>query len=247
MKGEGTRYVGDNISPFSAGDLVLLGPDLPHVWKSHDRYHSNDCQESSSSIAVHFNKDFLGRGFFNLPEMHLINELLEKCRRGMDVRQSTKSNIALQLKQMVNQSSTERLLTLLNILNLLSRCRDPELLSTPSFLDAYVASESTRIKNVHRFVISNFRETIKLEDAASAANMTPTAFCRYFKQHTRKTFSAYLNEVRVGYACRMLQENNFKISQICYESGFCNLSNFNKQFKVVMGLTPLQYQKSQPY
>lgn len=246
LSGSGTRYVGDSISPFSCGDLVLLGPDLPHVWKSDSRFYLNGKPTLSSSIAIHFNKDFLGQGFFGLPEMHLVNELLEKSSRGIDVGESAKADVARRLNIMLSENPTERLISLLDILHRLSRCKDHKLLSTPSFLNAYVSEENSRIKKVHRFVISHFREPIKLKDAADAAHMTPTAFCRYFRQHTRKTFTAYLNEVRVGYACRLLQESNLKIAEICYGSGFCNLSNFNKQFKALMGLTPLEYQRSQP-
>jgi AraC-like DNA-binding protein len=245
LKGEGTRFVGDTIESFSSGDLVLIGADLPHVWKSNVSDNADDTPKiNSSSIAVHFAKDFLGSHFFQTPELHLVNELLEWSTRGVQIVGKTKREVAKRLLRMPHQNSTERLITLLDILHRISRSSENRVLSTAHFTTTYLPDDSIRIKNVYQYVITHFKSPMRLQEAAKAANMSPTSFCRYFKQHTRKTFSSFVNEIRVSYACRLLQDEKMKMSAVCYESGFGNLSNFNKQFKNVVRLTPMQYVKT---
>jgi AraC-like DNA-binding protein len=244
IKGEGTRFVGDTIEPFSSGDLVLIGADLPHVWKSENRNQSDKSKTNSSSVAVHFTKGFLGDQFFQAPEMHLVKDLLDQSSRGVQIMGKTKREVSKLLVKIVGQDSAQRLITLLDILHRISIASDNKLLTTPRFTSTYLPDDSVRIKNVYQYVVTNFKKTIRLEEAAKAANMSPTSFCRYFKQHTRKTFSSFVNEIRVSYACRQLQDENKKMAEVCYESGFGNLSNFNKQFKSVVRLTPMQYVKT---
>jgi AraC-like DNA-binding protein len=242
IKGEGTRFVGDTIEPFSSGDLVLIGADLPHVWKSENK--SNNPKENSSSVAVHFTKSFLGDQFFQTPEMHLVKDMLDRSSRGVQLMGKTKREVSKLMIKMLEQTSAQRLITLLDILDRISISSENRLLTTPRFTSIYLPDDSVRIKNVYQYVVTNFKKPIRLEEAAKAASMSPTSFCRYFRQHTRKTFSSFVNEIRVSYACRLLQDENKKMVEVCYESGFGNLSNFNKQFKTVVRLTPMQYVKT---
>lgn len=241
IKGQGTRFVGDAIEPFCDGDLVLIGSDLPHVWKS---IAANGTRSGSSSIAIHFSKHFLGEHFFNAPEMQPVNDLLNQAARGVQITGKTKRQVSKLMMKMPNQSSAERLFTLLNVLHAISISDETKLLTTSRFTTLYLPDDSVRIKNVYQYVVKNFKQPIRLEEAAKVANMSPTSFCRYFMQRTRKTFSAFVNEIRVSYACHLLQSENKKMAEVCYESGFGNLSNFNKQFKSVVHLTPMQYVKT---
>lgn len=244
MKGEGTRFVGDTIEPFESGDLVLVGSDLPHVWKSKIPDQPERSKTNSSSIAVHFSKQFLGDHFLKLPELQPIRELLDRSARGIQVVGKTKQHVADLLTKILNQTNTERLITLLDILYRISLSTQNRLLTSYNFSSMYLPDDSVRIKNVYQYVVTNFKSQIKLEDAASAANMSTTSFCRYFKKHTQKTFSGFVNEIRISYACHLLKDTDKKIVDVCYESGFSNLSNFNKQFKLVLKMTPMQYLKS---
>ncbi len=244
MHGRGTRFVGDTIEPFSSGDLVLIGANLPHVWKSENRSPLDRSKTNSTSVAVHFTKDFLGDRFFSVPEMHLVNDLLDRSARGIQIKGKAKQEVAKLMVKMVDQSNTQRLITLFDVLHRISISAENRILTTSHFTSTYLPADSTRIKNIYQYVVTNFKRSIRLEDAASAANMSPTSFCRYFRQHTRKTFSSFVNEIRVSYACRLLQDKDMKMVEVCYESGFGNLSNFNKQFKAVIKLTPMQYLKS---
>ena len=243
-KGEGTRFVGDNIERFHDEDLVLVGSNLPHVWKNDDAYYSKESSLKANSVVIHFHPDFLGREFFDLPETASIRNLLQKASAGLALNGNVKRSVSSAMKRMAKQGNFERLITLISILRDISLSVEVRTLASPAMVDAYKLHESDRMKKIHQYIITNFKNEIRLEDVARIANMTPTAFSRYFKQRTRKTFSFFLNEVRIGYACQLLIENRLKIGQICYESGFTNLSNFNVQFKAIVKKTPQQYLKS---
>ena len=243
LKGKGTRFVGDHIERFQDGDLILIGTNLPHVWKSDKEFYEGNKQLKCSSLTVHFAYDFLGENFFSRPEFRKINEVLLRSTGGIKLVGKIKDDVSALLKLMAKQNQTERLITLLDILNRISLSKELKILSSQTILNAYEPTDSERIRKVHQYIITHFKDQVRLEDVAKTANMSPTAFCRYFHQRTRKTFSNFLTEVRIGYACQLLQEKKMKIAQICFESGYSNLSNFNKQFKGVKHVTPNEYRK----
>jgi AraC-like DNA-binding protein len=239
--GEGTRFVGDSIERFGKGEIVLLGSNLPHLWKSDSKYYLKSSKRFSASVVVHFLPDFLGRDFFKTPEVSLIGALLQKAERGIALQGSLRARVKKKMKSMGQLSRSKRLLLLLDILDDISQSDELRLLCAASINPVGGINDVKRIKNIQQYVLSNFKKKISLHDVASVASMTPTAFSRYFRQRTRKTFSTFLKEVRVAHACNLLTEQNLKISEVCYESGFKNLSNFNVQFKSVVKKTPQQY------
>jgi AraC-like DNA-binding protein len=244
LKGKGTRFVGDSIERFYDGDLILLGSNLPHVWKCDKEFYTGNKNLKCLSSTIHFDYGFLGEDFFDHPEFRKIKDLLTRSSAGIKLIGKLRQDISNQMELMIRQSQTERLITLLDILRRISISKGIKILSSRSILHAYKPHDSERIKKVHQYIVTHFKDQIKLEDVAKAASMSPTAFCRYFKQRTRKTFSHFITEVRVGYACQLLQQKKMKIAQVCYESGYSNLSNFNKQFKATMHLTPVEYAKT---
>jgi AraC-like DNA-binding protein len=243
LKSSGMRTVGDHTEIFEDGDLVFLGPNLPHAYQNDPVYYQGNKSLTAEAIVIHFREEFLGKEFFNLPEMIAINQLFDKARFGLKVLGNTRQQIADIMQEMLALSGYRRIAHLLQILELLSLSEEYQLLVSPGFVQQYIASGTDPITKVHEYIITNFTKDISLGEVAEVANMSIPSFCRSFKACTRKSFSHFLNEVRIGYACKLLLEDKYNISRICYESGFNNMSNFNLQFKKITGIPPLQYKK----
>lgn len=239
LHGSGRRIVGNNISTFESGDLVLLGPDLPHCWEA---YPVEDDTPAYASIVIHFFENMLGSDFFNIPELKEIEELLKKANVGIWFKATRKNEIQRCLERLVNLQGLESYIELLKVFNLLLKVRDYEFLSDTSYAPAY-AKDLHQINLVYEYVFQNIQQGIRQEEAAALLHMTPGAFCRYFKKKTNRTFMEYVKSVRIRLAAKMLAETDRNISQVCYDSGYNNIANFNHQFKSVMHKTPSEYRK----
>ncbi|MGB3849981.1 MAG: AraC family transcriptional regulator [Tunicatimonas sp.] len=244
VKSSGQRMVGDSMDNFSDGDLVLMGPNLPHAYNNHPEYYKKDSKLTAEAVVIHFREDFLGPQFFDLPEMDSVRKLLINARWGLKILGETRRQTADVMQNMLTEPPARRLLGLLQILEMLSVSNEYRLLSSPGYGQAPPDEDVHRMTKVYNFVMSRFREPIKLSEVAHIAHLTPPSFCRFFKARTRKTFTQFLNEVRVGYACQLMSEEHLNISDICFRSGFNNLSNFNRQFKKRTRQSPLQYRKA---
>ncbi len=233
QEGRGKRFVGTKINDFEAGDMVFLGENVPHTWHN---------TEGGRSIVIQFKKDFVGSQFWQLPEMHVIQQLFEKAQAGILIKGKTKEIIGekMQMKQI---DSFGKLINLLEILKLIATS-DEVLLIDPQFLQQNLSpTDNVRFEKIYTFLIENYKNDIELETIAAVAHLTPTSFCRYFKKITRKTLLEVVIELRIKHACQMLTDTEKSISDICFESGFGNLSHFNKEFKKEIGLNPLKYRK----
>ncbi|AQG79251.1 hypothetical protein AWR27_07880 [Spirosoma montaniterrae] len=238
VSGSGTRFVGDSIEPFQEQELVLLGENLPHSWQA-----ENLTDERPEAVVIQFQRTFLGNEFFQTPEFAHIDRLLDRADRGLLFSGETLSPVTALLTQLPTQSALEQVFTILRVLDRLSTIDAYRTLARPSFSADYHRSTDGRIDRVYEFTIAQFGQNITLRQAAEVAGLTEASFCRYFKLHTRRTYVEFLNEIRVGYACKLLITTNRDITQICYECGFLTLSNFNRRFKRVTGLTPTHYRE----
>lgn len=243
LQSSGKKIIGDHISYFSEGDLTLMGPNLPHVYDNDPAYYEASSQLKAEAIVIHFAEDFLGKDFFNLPEMAKVKKLLNASRRGLQIEGELRKEIAGRMEKMLHYSPTLRLTELLHILVILSHHESLKPLASAGFVRHYGNANAERLDPVLAYMMQHFTEDIPLEEVASLANMSPQSFCRFFKHCTRKTFLAFLNELRVGYACRLISDNRYNISEVCYKSGFNNLSNFNRQFKRITQKTPSEYKR----
>lgn len=241
LKSSGTRFVGDSIGQFSAGDLVLVGENVPHVWKNDDSYYLEPSEKSAEAIVIHFRKDFAGKDFFSMPEMNKIKNLINEARRGFCFKGETKTLITGKIEILLDKSPFDQVLGLLEILNDMANTQEYQVLSSSGFTTSYSSTNGEQINRVYEYIIEHFRTEITLEKAAQVANMTPTAFCRFFKSRTRKTFTQFINEIRISFACRLLMEGKMDVSQVCFDCGFNNLSYFNRQFKIIKKNTPSTY------
>ncbi|MDP4580571.1 MAG: AraC family transcriptional regulator, partial [Saprospiraceae bacterium] len=243
IKGTGTRFIGDDIRHFEEGDTVFLGPNMPHLWRSDRNYFEKESQLQTEGIVVYFKEDFLGNDFFEKPEMFDIKSFLKNSERGLDLTGTLGEEMVRDLNELLGLTGFEGISKLLNILHKLSVTNDYQYISSTNYTNTHKISETERMRIVHEYVLKHFKENINLSTVASLSNMTEAAFCRYFKSRTNKTFSDFVKEIRIGNACKMLQDENKSISQTCYESGYNTVSNFNNQFKSLKGVSPLQYQK----
>ncbi len=236
-KSFGSRMVGDHIERFKAGDLVLIGKNLPHTWRNDEQV-----KGVSEALVIHFLEDFLGNTFFNIPEMYKVKRLLERSGRGLKIEKGIANKVAEIMRAMEKSSGAERVLQLLHILKLLSEFKTLEELCSEGFTNSIHYADSDRLKRVYEYIMNNFQEDVSLSKAAKVANMSPTAFSRYFKTRTRKSYTQFVIELKIGYACKLLINEKVSVADVCYQSGFQNLSNFNQQFKSITNLTPKKYQ-----
>lgn len=241
QKGEGTQFIGDSISTFKSGDVVLVGANLPHYW-SFDEQYLNDGAERPNVYVAHFCDYFWGKEFLSIPENVPLKNMLEIAKRGIQVNGKTREYIGYLLQKMLVSEGSRKILFLLEALITISNA-DFKVLSSPGFHSHIRETENDRIKCIYQYSLANYKRKIQVGEVAAIAYMSPNSFCRFFKSKTRKTFSNFLIEIRVGIACRLLIENKLSIKQICYESGFNNVASFHKYFKMINNKTPLNYQK----
>ena len=238
--GVGRRIVGDNISRFEKGDLVLLGPDLPHCWEVLDTGEG----EKPTCIVTHFSENIIDSDFFKMPELEKVVALLKLANRGIRFKIENDTEIRQILVEMSESEGLEYYIGLLKIFNSLIKIEDRERLSNPMNRSSVFSKNIEKVNKVYEYVFQNIQEGIRLEEASAVLNMAPSSFCRFFKKKTGHTFMEYVKNVRVGIAAKLLAETDKQITQICFESGYNNLANFNHYFKANMGRTPSDYRKN---
>ena len=241
VKGSGKRMVGDSIDRFEDGDLVLMGSNLPHEWLCDDAYYYNKNGFQGEGIVIQFLPDFLGNTFFKIPENRKLNKIINEAERGCLIEGVTREMITGIMKKMILQTPDEQLFSLFSIFQLLSNCNEYKLLSCPNFFQSFEADGYDPMKKVVQYIMQNFQDPINIKNLLNIANMSTTSFSVFFKKTYNMTFKEYLVKVRVGYACGLLEDKSKSISQISFESGFENLSNFNRLFKKVKGCTPSEF------
>ncbi len=240
LESTGKRFVGSSITDFKPGDLCMIGAYLPHYYRNDDEYYVKDSGIKAKSLVIHFMEDFMGEKFLQLPESQAIKALLERSKRGLSFGKKTTEKVRAKFKNLPNLTSMERLLEMISILTILSESEDKEDLTTnPISLRNEV--DSARMNKVFEYVMVKYQEEIQLSEVADLANMSESAFSRYFKKRTRRTFTQFLAEIRIKHACKLLMVDKLSVAEIAFESGFNNLSNFNRQFKAIKKITPLAY------
>ena len=242
-RGIGTRFVGDCIEQYEEGDVWMIGPNLPHEWRNDDAYFDKESGLRATCICLFFKREIFDPNFIRLPEMNNIRDLIERSRRGLKFTGKSKLEITRFIRSSVNDVGVRKVTNLLTLLELMATSTEYELLASVGFTNSVNSEDFERFNKVYKFLVKNFATSIRLEEVSTLVGLTPTAFCRYFKERTKKTFVEYLNEMRIGYSKKLLLENKMKISTISGEVGFPNLSNFISQFKKVTGMSPSQFQK----
>lgn len=241
LEGKGKRYMGSHMQNFHAGDLVLIGPNLPHCWKLEP---GKETQAGASAIVIQFDGAFLGSEFFDKDELQHIKRLFQKSASGMSFYGDTQKAVSQSILALSGEENNFRMLMgLLETLQRLAQSSEYHLLDQNQAVGERSLAEQERINPVFAYLVENFRHQVSLDAAAGIANMTTNAFCKYFKKITRKTFMETIIEYRLNYAIQQLVQTDKPISEIAFESGFGDVSHFYKMFKVKMHLSPLNYRK----
>ncbi len=235
-RGEGSCYIGNYVGDFKCGDIFFLGRNLPHTFQKTDR------DAITGALVVQFREDFWGSSFLDLPETREIRKLFDRAAFGIRLPEEVKAALTPVMRQLEIASGFERILQLGRCLQLLAARDDYGMLSTQDIQAAGFRKE--RIDKIFQFTIGRFQSAIRLADAAGHVSMSVPAFCTYFRRCTKKTYIDFLNEVRVGYACRQLMETQLAVANICYDSGFNTLANFNRQFLKIKSVTPSAYRSN---
>lgn len=243
IKSTGRRMVGDNIGSFGEGDLVFMGPLLPHVWVNDPKFINNEVDYLAEAVVIHFKVDFLGKSILEFPEMEAFKKFLLLSNRGMEIKGKAREDINTLMIKMLSMNGLQRLSSLLSIFDILSGSCKFELLASPEFVESTPHKESDRLKKITEYVMLNFDEEISLPMAASLMNMGLTTFCNFFKENYRITFVEYVNMVRIGHACKLLFEKDQPIADVAYKCGYNSIANFNRQFKKYKKLNPSEYKR----
>lgn len=242
LESNGTRFVGDSIEKFAPGEIVLIGQNLPHLWLNDKAYFAENSKLWAKAHVVHFSENFAG-SLFHIPELAGIKHMFERAKRGIKFEGTDNEKIAEKVAQMFEMEGFEKVMQLLHLLHDLSGHADSRLLSSAGFVDSFKSKQNSKLMAVYEYIMNNFKQEITLDKVAEMAHMNPSAFSRYFKSIQKKTFTQFLNEVRIGYACKLLQEQHYNIAEVCFESGYNNISNFNRQFKTLKKMSPSAYVK----
>jgi AraC-like DNA-binding protein/quercetin dioxygenase-like cupin family protein len=235
-KAKGTRVVGETVCSYEDTDLVITGPNIYHSWQS-------ETGGAELVITIQFQKDLLPVSFHNKKLLSPIREMLDRSNRGIEFSKETIDRVAPKIKNLINENGFESFLDFLSILHEMAISDNQKVLCSQTFSPEIDMFKSRRIRMATAYINKNFQNKIKISDVADMIGMTNSSFCHFFKKRTRKSFVDYLNEVRIGHASVQLIETTKTISEVCYNCGFNNVSNFNRIFRTKKGLTPSEFRK----
>ncbi len=244
LKSTGTRYVGNSIGSFGPGELYLIGSEVPHLFRNEKEYYEKGkTGKIVDLIVVKFDRDFLGEKFLNLSESQNVQKLFRNASRGLKFSKAVTYLVHNHMVGLVGSRGLASIINLLRVLDILSVSENSVLLCGDGVTNTYKRDERKRMAEIINYLTQNFERKIELQEIAAIAHMTPNSFCRFFKKRTQKSFSQYLNEIRIRHACKLLIEGDKQVSEVCYQSGFNTFTNFNRQFKMLMGITPSEFMK----
>jgi AraC-like DNA-binding protein len=240
QEGFGKRVIGDSVANFHEDDLVLMGPNVPHIWINDDVFYKGNKHLRSRAVVIYFSPGLLD-GLLDPSALHGLQTVLKRADRGLEILGKAKEDIRNSLSMLHQKDGLPQLIDFLGVLDILSHTKEFRFFSGPRFVNTYTEHDVSRINSVYQFLMQHFKQDIQLNEVAAIAHMAPTAFCRFFKLRTNKTLSYFLNELRVKHACDLLLHTDKTVAEISYESGYHNMTNFNKFFKEITGLTPSGY------
>lgn len=241
LKGNGRRIVGDSVDNFTDGDLTIIGPNLPHANYSDEKFHIRENNTIIQGIVVYFEPDWIADKHLITTDFAPIKALFNQFKQGIKLKGRLSTKVTDLLVQIKNTEGIASFIILFQILHAISLSEEYVCLSSPGYANAYDEHSIKKIHEIYKYVMENFTKKISLDEVASIAHMTPPAFCKYFKSKTNKTFTNFVNEIRVGYACEILLNEDLDISQVSFQCGFNNFTSFNRNFKYYTKKTPSEY------
>jgi AraC-like DNA-binding protein len=249
IEGECLLLIGDKLEQVGSGTLVMVGANVLHMFKF-DTYTYRDILKKEGKTALntklltlHFNPEILGDRFLAVPENNRLSTLFKEALKGLYIYDCCRETTVALMRRLMEAPNYEHLLLLMQMLTTIAVSDERAFITSPPDKEAYNKSDEKRLTKIYLYTLNNFSRVIKLKEIAGIVYMVPHAFCRYFKLRTGKSYFTFLLEIRINHACKLLKEHDYSIVVVCYESGFTNLSNFNRHFKLITGKTPLEYRK----
>ena len=243
IQGSGKRIIADSIANFEENELVFIGSNVPHVWYNTEKGIAAHKNKQSVSLSLFISQKLFLEHLKPFGDIHKIEKLFEKAQRGMFLKGTSKLKLIGLLETASVENGVQRIITILSIIHILSTTEEYELLSSGNYINNFQYPESERMNNVYEFIMKNFKKEIALSEVANVAAMNRHAFCRFFKSRMQKSLTQFINEVRIGHACKLLSSKHKSIAQVAHDCGFNNVSNFNRFFKIVKKISPREYRK----
>lgn len=243
-KGYGNVILGDYVGCFSEGELFMENANLPHLFKCDAAFYDKGENLCTIATAVYFPHTLIPKITDDTESISRYQSILDKAQRGLRFYGQTKESAIELMKKLCSTNGLEQLGYFLQIMALINQSKEFECLASVGYKNSNNQQDMDRFDKLYEFLLRNFNRDIMVEEVAAICHMTPNSFCRYFKTKTQKTFTRFLTELRVGHACKLLQNNNASVLDVCYESGFNSPVNFFKFFKLITNKTPKAYRDS---
>ena len=242
IKGTGTLIAGNIMQPFGPGDLFIIGANQSHLFKSDPGYFEKDGLLNIHSLNIYFDSKGYLNSLLQCPERAMVKKFIESSSHGLQASSENTNTLRDYISRIIQLSQGYRLATFIEMLQTMSKLRDWKYLSSQSIEQPISDYEGLRMNDIYQYTMTNYSDNISLEEIAAVIHLTPQSFCRYFRKHTLKTYTNFLNEVRVNEACKKFMAHDFSsISAVAYQTGFNNVSTFNRVFKSIIGISPSEY------
>ena len=242
IKSFGKKFVGDSVHEFSAGDFSVYGSNLPHFYMSDPLFYKGDPELRVNALVIQFPTSYFPESQLKQMEFNSVKKLLQNASSGLQFSGKTAVKGGKLMKEIFSSSGMKRHLLFVELIDYLGNSKF-KTITSPDYSNEMKDQLEPRMAKIYKFTTRNYNRKISLEEVASVAGMNVAAFCRFFRQKAGKTFSQFVNEQRISYACKFLKYGNRTIADICDEAGFNNLSNFNRQFKNITGKSPSEYRR----
>ena len=242
-EGSGSRIVGDSVEEFHPGDLIFIGPRIPHVWFPEDKHKRQHSGRTLESVYMLFNNDILPDGLTDLPEFEHVRNAIRLSQRGIRITGETLNEVSRIMLQLPYMNSIRRLMFSYEIMDHIGKSESFSYLASSEYVKTKFDTTNKRVNLIHEFLMKNYQNEIDLKEVAEIVHMAPASVCRFFKSSTGLTIFEYLNKIKIDYSCQLLLNTDMNIVDISYDCGFNNLSHFNKQFRKFIGNTPTLFRK----
>jgi AraC-like DNA-binding protein len=241
-EGTGKRIVADSIEDFHPGDLVFLGPSLPHVWIA-EKGSIGPSSRTLEMVFLQFTTAVLPAQVLELPEFKHIKRALNLSERGIQITGQTLNEVSEIMLQLPYLGHLERMMQFFRLMDIIGKSGSNVGLASDEYLKKRFTSSNKRIEAIHNYLMKNYREEVNLAGLAELVSMAEGSLCRFFRMETGVTVFEYLNRLKVDFACKLLMDAELSITDVSLDSGFNNLSHFNKQFRKHAGMTPMEYRR----